>query len=159
MKANVLLGLMILIVVVAGMLTSSVAQAAINNPKVLWGTVQNSNGSAPSPGDITFSAHIESRPAEILTQASPGCGVESNGPETQYIIECGNFATQWQAGDVLLIAVTNAANYEWVTVNLTLAWIFHGPRPCKPLEGLETAVSAKNSIRLMMKKRPPDGIL
>ncbi len=93
---------------------------AVNTPKLVWGTVVNSDSSVPDPTDITFAAHIEGRSGEVLTQASAGCGVETVGAETQYYLECGNFTTQWQPGDILVIQATNNANGESASPSPTL---------------------------------------
>ena len=52
-------------------------------PKQLYGTVVYSDGSVPSGGDaeLTFEAYITTRPGEIITQATTGCGVSYVNPD------------------------------------------------------------------------------
>jgi len=99
---------------------ASGAFGQVHEPKLVWGSVTNSDDSVPVPGDISFTAHIQARPWETLNQTSPGCGVETVAAETQYYVECGNFATQWQVGDVLVIEMQNSANGESKTETLVL---------------------------------------
>jgi len=90
-------------IVVLFALAPSSATAQVHTPKMVWGTVTTSTGGVPNPAGVTFSAYIQTRPGEVLTETSSGCSVETVSSETQYIIECGSFATQWQAGDTLVI--------------------------------------------------------
>ena len=61
-----------------------VAFAQPNTPKLVWGAVTTSTGGVPAPGDVTFTAYIQTRPGDTLTQDSNGCGVETVGLETEY---------------------------------------------------------------------------
>jgi len=65
-------------------------------PHTVMGTV-NAGGSAPAA--FQFNAFIDTRPGEILTETSTGCGYNGG----YYFINVGNFATQWAAGDQIVI--------------------------------------------------------
>jgi len=85
-------------------------------PHTAYGKVFNSNGTVPANGDITFISYITSRPSEILTQSSPGCGY-SDG---YWQVQVGNFPTNWQAGDTLRTEVTNVTNNETGAVEVVM---------------------------------------
>ena len=86
---------------------------------MVWGTITTSDASAPDPASVTFTAYVQTRPGETLTESSTGSLVETMGSETQYIVECGNFATQWQDGDVLVIDM-NGPDGESKSASITL---------------------------------------
>ena len=74
-------------------------------PHVAYGTVHDSEGIIPADADFSFNAYITIRPGEVLTKASLGCGYnEGTGTWT---VECGNFPTAWQIGDILRIDFTD----------------------------------------------------
>jgi hypothetical protein len=66
---------------------------------LLGGTVEYPEGG--SPAVLRFRASMAGRPAEILTETSPGCGYASG----RILIQCGNFPTPWRPGDVIQIDV------------------------------------------------------
>lgn len=70
-------------------------------PHTVGGTVTYSEGGSPS--SATFSAYITSRPAEVLTHSSSGCGYGGGS----YWIQCGNFTTSWTAGEVLHVDLSD----------------------------------------------------
>ncbi len=74
--------------------------AAVGTPHVIFGQLAT-GADIPADSDITFKANIVARPGEVLTQASPGCGYESN----VLFVEVGNFPTQWAEGDMLDVTV------------------------------------------------------
>jgi hypothetical protein len=69
------------------------------------GTIRYGNGDIPD--SVSLSAYIVSRPDEILTQGDAGCGYEDG----YYWIQCGNFSTEWQAGDVLHIDASDTHGF------------------------------------------------
>jgi len=79
----------------------------------------NQDGS--TPGSITFNAYIQSRPNEILTVTSPGCGYGNGYYGSGYAyVQSGNFPTPWQFGDILVMDVvgpngsTGSGTFEYV---------------------------------------------
>lgn len=98
------------------MFGASLEQGIAGTPHTAYGKVFNSNGTVPASGEITFVSYITSRPAEILTQSSPGCGYSSG----YWQVQVGNFPTNWQAGDVLRTEVTNVVNNEFGTVEVVM---------------------------------------
>ncbi len=68
---------------------------------VAYGTVHDSEGLIPADEDLSFAAYIITRPSEILTQNSTGCGY--NEGLATWTVECGNFFTAWSNGDILRV--------------------------------------------------------
>ena len=85
-------------------------------PYLIVGTVKNADNSVPADGQVTFSAYIASRPAEILTQASNGCGYGGG----LYSVEVGNFPTAWNVNDVLVVQLKNLSALQAKTIQITL---------------------------------------
>ena len=69
-------------------------------PHTVYGKVQYAGGGYP--GSISFSAYIQTRPGEVLTQSSDGCGYSSD--TGFWWVQCSNFPTPWSQGDVLRIS-------------------------------------------------------
>lgn len=74
------------------------------------GTIHSVSGTVTyeaggSPAAITFSAYITTRPDEILTESSAGCGYDNGA----YYVQCGNFATAWAGGDTLYIEINDGS--------------------------------------------------
>ena len=65
----------------------------------IWYVYEGAGG--PFPADLEFTAWIEARPGEILDQTDVG---SNYFPDTgNVVVQVGNFATQWDPGDVLII--------------------------------------------------------
>lgn len=92
----------------------------VHTAKGVLGTVTNSDGTIPLAGDIDFTAYISSRPAEKLTEASPGCSVEGGANVLWVTVEVSAFTTAWAPNDVLVVEVTNTANGGFKVSQLTL---------------------------------------
>ncbi len=84
----------------------SAAESLGHYAETVYGKVFESSGSVPA--SVTFKAYITSRPAEILTQASTGCGYgnSAQGAGVLYV-KTGNFTTPCNEGDVLKVEVTS----------------------------------------------------
>ena len=80
---------------------SAVSLFASGTPHTVSGTVGYQSGG--SPASATFSAYITSRPGEILTQSSGGCGYSGG----YYWVQVGNFSTSWANGDQLKIDISD----------------------------------------------------
>jgi hypothetical protein len=80
--------------------------SAANVMHLVTGTIRYSGGNIPD--SITFQAYITSRSGEVLTQNSSGCGYEDG----YYWIQCGNFPSEWHAGDVLHIDVSDLNGFS-----------------------------------------------
>jgi uncharacterized repeat protein (TIGR02543 family) len=72
-------------------------------PHSVSGIVTYSEGGSPSSAN--FTAYIKSRTGETQTQSSAGCGYSGG----YYWVQCGNFPTSWNAGDVLHIELNDGA--------------------------------------------------
>jgi uncharacterized repeat protein (TIGR02543 family) len=72
-------------------------------PHSVSGIVTYSEGGSPSSAN--FTAHIKSRTGETQTQSSAGCGYSGG----YYWVQCGNFPTSWNAGDVLHVNMNDGA--------------------------------------------------
>ena len=82
------------------------------------GQVYSSNMSAPADGVIVFTAYIQGRESEILSESSAGCGYGSG----YWQVNIGNFATAWDAGDLLRVEISNTANGERATLEIVLEY-------------------------------------
>ncbi len=74
---------------------------AQNSPHAVWGRVLNAAGQPPRAEQFRFTAYIAQRPTEILTQNSFGCGYHE--PDGTWWLNTGNFQTEWQIGDTLVV--------------------------------------------------------
>ena len=108
--------LLVLLYFAVGALAYTQTVYAINTPKQVYGTVVNSNKTAPGDSDVTFKAYIAARTTDQLTQTSTGCAFASSF----YQVELSSFATQWAANDILVVEFTNSANSEKKTITITL---------------------------------------
>ncbi len=108
--------LALLVTAVVLLLGLTTEQGIAGTPHTAYGKVFNSNGTVPADGQITFISYITSRPSEILTQSSPGCGYSFG----YWQVQVGNFPTNWQAGDVLRTEVTNTVNNETGAVEVVM---------------------------------------
>jgi hypothetical protein len=98
--------LFVLVFIFAGFAPSLLA---LGSPLEVFGTILNADGSVPPDSTISFKAYIVSRPAEIQTQTSPGCGYGSGS----YQVQLGNFPTPWSAGEKLILEFRNTANGQY----------------------------------------------
>lgn len=96
------------------MLMIPISQAMAGTTHLVFGTVVNSDGvTKPAQADLQYSAYIKSRPLDVQASLPDYDG-------TQYGVDTGNFATDWIAGDVLVITFLNLTALEGKTVELTL---------------------------------------
>ena len=65
---------------------------------------------------ITFISYIKTRPGEKLTESSTGSDYSTG----YWSVSVGNFPTAWSVGDVLRTEVTNTANGETGSIELTM---------------------------------------
>jgi hypothetical protein len=72
-------------------------------PHLAYGTLRYADGTVP--GAATFNATITSRPADVLTQSSVGCGYSGG----TWNVQCGNFASAWTSGDILRVEFSDGA--------------------------------------------------
>lgn len=84
----------------------------------ITGTLSYSGG-AGTPSSVTFTAYITSRTGEVLTQSSSGCSYNSGSG--QWTVECGSFATQWSAGEVLHINFADGGTGGVASDDVTLS--------------------------------------
>ena len=88
-------------VVVALLLFCAPSLVYANVMHLVSGTVHYEGGLSPEA--VTFQAYITSRPYDILTQDSSGCGYNDG----YYWIQCGNYKEEWNAGDTLHIDMSD----------------------------------------------------
>ncbi len=81
----------------AGLLLPCALTAQPGIPHAVYGTVRYSGGSIPTA--VYFSAYITSRPSEVLTEHSTGCGYDAGSG--QWYVQCGNFSSAWSPGERL----------------------------------------------------------
>lgn len=83
-------------------------------PHTVSGTVSYQQGGFPD--SVIFSAYNQFRPDEILTENSSGCGYMDG----YYWVQCANFTTSWQAGDMFSIQLQDLSiGFAADTVMLT----------------------------------------
>jgi len=83
-------------------------------PHIAQGNLQNSDGSTPANGTIFFNAYITTRTGEVISESndSPSSGYQSG----QWYVECGNFTSPWNNGEMIRVDIWNSANGETGTV-------------------------------------------
>jgi hypothetical protein len=77
---------------------------AAGTPHTVVRSVSYDDGTVPSAaGEVSFQAWITTRPGEVLSEWSPGCGSYYDQPNNQWLIlvECAAFPTPWSAGNLL----------------------------------------------------------
>ncbi len=85
---------------------------AQNAPHAVWGTVVDSRNQPPRADKFAFYAYISTRPNEVLTVNSYGCGYHE--PDGTWWLNTGNFATPWKIGEVLVVELIAAPRPEHV---------------------------------------------
>ena len=93
-----------------------ISQVFAGTPHTAGGTVETSFGSTPANSSLTFTAYIVGRASETLTESSAGCGYSAGA----WWVQCGNFPTNWSAGDVLHIDFTDDDTDETGSDDITL---------------------------------------
>jgi len=89
---------------------------SVQSPHIVWGNI-NKQCSNIKYDSLSFVAYITSRPNEILSEQSVGCMI---GPD-YWIVQCGNFNSPWQKGDLLQIEIfdKNQLKIHVIEVELT----------------------------------------
>jgi len=64
-----------------------------------------------------FSAWIQGRPSEVLSDQSPGCRLS----EGFWMVQCASFASAWRAGEVLIVRLKDGQGISFQTA-VTLTW-------------------------------------
>ncbi|MEE4364801.1 MAG: hypothetical protein V2J08_12765, partial [Desulfotignum sp.] len=81
-----------------------------------YGQIFTSSLDVPSDHALRFTAHIQGRKEEILTQDSVGCGYASG----YWQVNVGNFPTAWNPGDILVIHFTDTVSAEEAQIEIVL---------------------------------------
>jgi hypothetical protein len=89
-------------------------------PHVLFGKVLNSDGATPEKVHLELGAYVHSRPYEILSKSSLGCGYDSFSGEGWLWLEAGNYPTPWATQENLRIMVADSQRGESGVVDLVL---------------------------------------
>jgi len=85
--------------------------------QVEQGHLYTQAGTPPGDGCVVFNAFIASRPDEILTQTSTGCGYG----EGIWQINPGNFSTAWVPGNILVLDAVDTCTGETGRLERVLA--------------------------------------
>jgi len=72
---------------------------------LVGGTVRYENGTIPV--SLHFTAFIETRPLEVLTDSSAGCGYQDG----YYWIQCASFPTSWKTGEELRFEIRDSGGH------------------------------------------------
>ncbi len=86
-------------------------------PHLIYGEVQNGDGSKPAEEALEFIAYIQTRSGEILTESGVGCGYQDGW----WWAEVGNFESAWDIDEILTIVFANPANGEGNAVDVSLS--------------------------------------
>ena len=83
--------------------------AQANPHIVICSPIVYSDGTTTVLGaDMTFTAYIETRPAEVITETTVGCGVYDGG----LFAEASAFPTNWAVDDVMIVEINGSgSNY------------------------------------------------
>ncbi|MEA3397734.1 MAG: Ig-like domain-containing protein, partial [Chloroflexota bacterium] len=93
------------------------APKAMAGPHPVAGAITQSDGTTkPLVDDLSYSAYIIGRPAEVLTNESPGCKYDG----TNWGVDVGNFSTEWSVGEVLHVEFFDNGALEGKVVEVTL---------------------------------------
>ena len=143
MKRFCLITVLLLFIAGAGSVLAGV-------PHLAYGTLRYADGTVPAA--VTFNAYVTSRPGDVLTQSSVGCGYTGG----TWNVQCGNFAGAWTSGDILRVEFSDGAGKTGlVEVQLTNeagdnAWMLTMAAPPKNVKLLIQDVTALrgNTIQL-----------
>ena len=86
-------------------------------PHLVYGKI-DFDGRTTQVKNLNFSAFMDSRPGEILTDASPGCTIEGD----YWIVQCGNFRSPWKAGEILRVQFDTGEESSDLTVETPLTY-------------------------------------
>ncbi|GAB4371335.1 MAG: hypothetical protein Kow0042_14020 [Calditrichia bacterium] len=93
-------------------------------PHLVGDKIYNSDGSVPGIEEIEFTAHIKSRPLEILNSDDSGVtGLYYNpNPPTSltWLVQVGDFPTAWSIGEILCVQFTHLNTGETKTIEIAL---------------------------------------
>ncbi len=102
--------------ILVGLVFIMVNSVSAGNPHTIVGKIFNPDGTIPVDGAITFKAYIAARPAEVLTEKSPGCGYQYGW----FQIGIGNFPTSWSEGEILKIEISAISGGETIILKQEL---------------------------------------
>ena len=115
LSSLVLTGLVVFLLV--GFSDSSYAKESNRIPHTVAGNLYNNDGSIPGEGDIRFTAYIEGRVDDVLTEESTGCGYNASF----WQVNAGNFKSGWNAGNVLVVEFENKKTGQKTSAQVTLS--------------------------------------
>jgi len=95
---------------------SIIPLALAGNPHTIVGKIFNPDGTIPANGAVSFNAYIANRPAEVLTEKSPGCAYQNGW----FQIGIGNFPTSWSEGEILKIEISAISGGEKIILEQEL---------------------------------------
>jgi len=96
-------------IIIIILLVSFILGFAQNKPKNVGIYILNPSGQKPVDANLIFEAYITSRPGEVLTQSSTGCGYEELSTLGLCYINLASFTTAWSQGDVIRWEVTESS--------------------------------------------------
>jgi len=102
--------------IIAAIFFTSATIALAGNPHTIYGRVVTAEGSVPLDGNLSFKAYIQTRPDQVLTGESTGCDYESGW----FQVGIGNFSSDWQPGEIMVIEFKLRGSDQSATVTHTL---------------------------------------
>jgi hypothetical protein len=86
-------------------------------PHSVGGSVRTSTNTIPVSAQLTFNAYITSRPGEVLTKTSTGCGYSGG----YFWVQCATTSSGWAAGETMHFDFADAGSGEVGSVDVTLS--------------------------------------
>ena len=88
-----------------------------HTPHGVGGSVRTSTNGTPSNSQLTFNAYITSRPGEVLTKTSTGCGYSAGF----FWVQCATTPSGWAAGETIHFDFADIGSGEVGSVDVVLS--------------------------------------
>ncbi|MDZ7392234.1 MAG: T9SS type A sorting domain-containing protein [candidate division KSB1 bacterium] len=92
-------------------------------PHLVFGEIRSSTGSIPPLDHIAFEAHMQTRPDDRLTEGHAGqTGLlyDASPPRLLWVVQCSDFTSAWNAGELLVVEVYDKATGESASAEIVL---------------------------------------
>ena len=96
--------------------------ALAGTPHNAYGKIFYSDLTVPADGEITFNAFITSRPGEVLTESSTGCGYDSG----YWYVAIGNFPTDISSALIEKLTMGALVDIRTLIYQSTLVGVYTG---------------------------------
>lgn len=121
--------LRVLLLVAAVLVPSAAFSQALPHIVIVSPIVYSDGTTQVLGADMSFSAWITTRPAEIINQTTPGCGVADG----MCWAEASQFTTVWSAGETMILEITGTgSNYGGNTETEQFSIVLNSDNPQYP---------------------------